>query len=226
MNELAPDLYLQCHPLSLLGCQLGRNVTVIRLRSGKLIIHSTAPFTKVNLKEIKELGEPAWLLEATCFHDTYAKDARAVFPEIEYLVPSGFPATDQLQAQIMEQTPKEWDDEFQVIPLKGIPRLNEFACFHSPSKTLIVADLVFNLPPTVNWWTRSFFRLVSGIGTEPAMSRLFRGLVRDRQAFSESIAALLELDFERVIVAHGEPIECSHSRSVLSDLFQRHRYLV
>ena len=38
------------------------------------------------------------------------------------------------------------------------------------------------------------------------MSPFFRLMIRDRVAFARSIRAIMERDFERVIVAHGEPI--------------------
>ena len=42
LELLDENVYLQRHPLKLAGCCMGRMVTVIRLASGKLIIHSTA----------------------------------------------------------------------------------------------------------------------------------------------------------------------------------------
>ena len=68
-----------------MGTEMGRTVTLIRLASGQLDIHSTAPFTAADVKEINALGQPAWLVEATRLHDTFAAAARAAFPALPYL---------------------------------------------------------------------------------------------------------------------------------------------
>ena len=62
MRKLAENLWLLEYPLSVLGTRHGRNVTVIRLRDGRLILHSMAPFSEADLGEIRGLGEPAWLV--------------------------------------------------------------------------------------------------------------------------------------------------------------------
>ncbi len=57
-------------------------VTLIRLRSGKLVIHSTAPFTPEDVAAIRALGEPGWLLDGILRHDTFANEGREAFPGI------------------------------------------------------------------------------------------------------------------------------------------------
>ncbi len=42
--------------MSLMGCRLGRNVTIVRLGSGKLLVHSSAPFSAQDVEAIRELG--------------------------------------------------------------------------------------------------------------------------------------------------------------------------
>ena len=188
------------------GCQMGRVVTLIRLDSGKVVIHSTAKYSNDQIGEIREIGEPGWLVEATCFHDTCAKEGREAFPGIPYLVPHGFKGAGKLDSSALSPGPEEWGDELQVIELGGMPKIREHVFFHRPSKTLIVADLMFNLPPEVGKWTQMFLRATGGISDYPGMSRLFRFLIKDRGEFVSSIEQIAALDFDKVMVAHGEPI--------------------
>ena len=51
-----------------------------------------------------------------------------------------------------------------------------------------------------------FLRATGGIHEYPGMSRLFRFLIKDRAAFMDSISEIAEHDFERIVVAHGDPI--------------------
>ncbi len=74
MIRVAENIWLLKYPLPVLGNHLGRTVTVVRLASGRLVIHSTAPFSAGDIQRIRELGEPGWLLDATLFHDSFAKE--------------------------------------------------------------------------------------------------------------------------------------------------------
>ena len=212
------DIFLQQHPLNLLGCRMGRAVTIIRLASGKLLIHSTADFSVQDLDDIRGLGEPGWLLEATNFHDTLASQGRAALPDIPYLVPPGFKNAESLGARPISSAADQWAGEIEVIELGGMPAIREHVLFHRPSKTLIVADLIFNLDPSAGAWTRIFLRATAGLKNFPGTSRLFRLWIKDRAAFNESIDRITHLEFERVIVAHGEPIVTNAKQRFLDAL--------
>ena len=82
MKPLAENLWLLQYPLPVLGEYLGRNVTVIRLHSGELAIHSTAPFTPGDVAAISALGRPAYLVEGITLHDTFAKEGHDAFPNV------------------------------------------------------------------------------------------------------------------------------------------------
>jgi hypothetical protein len=185
---------------------MGRSVTIIRLSSGKLIIHSTAPFSVEDVSAISSLGEPGWLVEATNFHDTCAGDGVSAFPDLPYLVPPGFPGKAGANCCSLMSPPPVWKGEVDVIELKGMPRIREHAVFHRASGTLILADLFFNLPSDSGRWTRGFLRVFAGIRDYPDTSRLFKACIRDRDAFRTSLQRLIDLDFERIIVGHGDPI--------------------
>jgi hypothetical protein len=90
MKQLAENLWVKHYPLALLGTDLGRTLTIIRMSSGRLALHSMAPFSATNLAEIRTLGEPSWLVEAMLLHDTYTRQGRDAFPNIPFLAPDGF----------------------------------------------------------------------------------------------------------------------------------------
>ncbi|CAN5274054.1 hypothetical protein BH23VER1_BH23VER1_17910 [soil metagenome] len=221
IEQIADGVFLQRHALALMGCEIGRNVTLIRLPWGRVLIHSTAAFSPADIDAIRRLGEPAWLFEATRFHDTFAAAGRAAFPDIPYLVPPGFPKCDQLGAVPVGQPPEEWNGEIEIHPIAGMPKVREFVLFHRPSQTLVLADLVFNLPATSSRWTRAFFRGVAGIEQHPGMSRLYRAFIKDRPAFAASLSRIGALDFVRVIPAHGTIIP---DKATFLDALTRHGF--
>jgi hypothetical protein len=207
MMQLADNLWIKRYPLSVLGTDHGRTVTILRLLSGKVIVHSMAPFSRKDLSEIRCLGEPMWLVEAMMLHDTYAREGRAAFPDAIFLAPLGFSNVVDFPTSRLVPPPEEWVNEIEVIELRGAPRLQEHLFIQRPSRTLIVADLVFNFRQDERGWNRLFHRYIAGIKRYPGMSRIFRLCISDREAFQASLHRILESDFDRVIVGHGEVIE-------------------
>lgn len=195
------------YPLKMLGADLRRNVTVIRLGSGKLVIHSTAPFAPDEVAAIRALGEPGWLLEGVLRHDTFAQEGRAAFPGIPYLAPPGFSQAVGFSTGPIVPAPVEWGEELQALEVQGAPSLRETVLLHVPSRTLIVTELVFHFGEDEPVWTEMMLRVAVGAAHHPGMPRPVKLAVKDETAFKESLAAMLAWDFDRVIVGHGDVIE-------------------
>jgi hypothetical protein len=206
MQALAENLWIKKFPLSMLGGHQGRVVTIIRLGSGELIIHSTGPFTKADIAEINALGDPGWMTDSMLRHDTFAKQGRAAFPNIPYLAPEGFAELAHVDCKPLLPPPSAWASEINVLLIDGMPKAREHVFLHVPSRTLIVADLVFSFPPT-SGWTSFFRRTLMGVKAQPDAARLFPLLIRNRGAYDRSIRELLTWDFDRIIVGHHEVVE-------------------
>ena len=92
-------------PLRAFGIDFRRNVTLLRIADRRVVIHSTAPFTQKDVAAIRRFGEPAWLLDATLMHDTFAKEGRATQPNLPYLAPNGFEKAYGVAAQPLDPPP-------------------------------------------------------------------------------------------------------------------------
>ncbi|MGI8605286.1 MAG: hypothetical protein ACR2OZ_20120 [Verrucomicrobiales bacterium] len=211
-------------PLRLGGTTIGRTVTLIRLMSGEVVIHSTAPFAASDIARISALGRPAALVEATLFHDTFARSAQGLYPGVPFFAPEGFDKVAKVSARCLTNPALAWKGELEVLRLEGMPKVQEYAFLHCPSRTLVLADLVFNFGSAVTPWTRLFFRWIAGVTRSPGMSRMFRLMIRDREAFAESVLQMMEWDFDRVVVAHGDVI-ASGGKSKLGAALSQCGYL-
>jgi hypothetical protein len=207
MQQLAENLWLLQFPLRLLGMQIGRNVSVIRLASGDVVVHSTAPFTADDKRRIAEIGPVKWIVDATRFHDSFADEGRTAFPEAAYLAPDGFPGSSKFNIRSLSNAPDEWRDELRVERLDGMPKVQEHVFLHVPSRTLIVGDFLFNFSQTASAWTKFVARHVLRLEKLVGMSPFFRLMIRDRVAFRTSVDKIMAWDFDRVVVGHGEVVE-------------------
>lgn len=206
-RHLADDVALISFPWRALGIDFNRNVTLLRLGDARLIIHSSAPFTEEHVAAIRRFGQPAWIVEATLMHDTFAKEGRNAFSDLPYFAPEDFAEASGIATRPLSAPPPDWRGEIDVIKIDGV-RSNEYALYHRRSRTLVVADLFFSFPKDTQGWPRFFVRHFMRLPRLFGISAFFRLLVlRDQDAFKCSLNALLALDFERLVVAHSEPIE-------------------
>jgi hypothetical protein len=213
-RQLADDVALISFPWRILGIDFRRNVTLLRLADAQVVVHSTAPFTEQDIAAIRRFGEPSWLVEATLMHDTFVKEGRKAFPDLPYLAPDGFAKATRVPTDSLLPPPRDWDGEIDVLRIDGA-RMNEHALFHRRSHTLVVADLFFSFPQETSGWPRFFVRHAMRLPRLFGISSFYRCLIiQDKPAFERSMHTLLNLDFERLVVAHWQPVETDAKRAV------------
>jgi hypothetical protein len=205
-RQMTDDIAVMSFPWRNFGIDFRRNVTLLRLNDGRLVIHSTAPFTAQDIDAIRRFGVPAWLVEATLVHDTFAKEGRAALPDLPYLAPDGFTKVSGITTESLQPPPSDWSGEIDVLRIEGT-RTNEHVLFHRRSRTLVVADSFFSVPAETRGWPRFFVKHVLRLPQLFGVGLFFRLLLSDRRAFQQSVNAMLEWNFERLIVAHWEPLE-------------------
>jgi len=111
-----------------------------------------------------------------------------------------------------------FDQEFEVeyVPAHGN---KELVFCHKPSRTLIEADLMFNLPATEQYSksgeaatsglaTKFFAGLMNTKGDATWHKRfLWHAIVQDKKDFAGSVGRIASWDFDRIIPCHGDVIE-------------------
>ena len=214
IHEIADDVVVMSFPWPVFGIDFKRNVTLLRLSNGRVVIHSTADFTNEDIAAIRRFGEPGWLVEATVMHDTFAKRGGAALPGLPYLAPDGFTKASGMQTLSLSPPPTDWAGEIDVLKIEGT-RMNEHVFFHRRSRTLVVADLFFSFPEQTSGWPRFFVRNIMRLPRMFGISVFFRRLViNDKSSFARSMNTLLDWDFERLVVGHWKPIETGAKRAV------------
>jgi hypothetical protein len=206
LQLLAPDLAVIDHPLQTRGLAVGTRTTVVRRGDGSLLLISPGPLTDDDAAAIAALGPVRALVAPNLLHHMFLGAALARFAEARLFAPA---ALAKKQPTLTIAAPPAAvgdavaDGALAAVDVGGMPKLQETLFVHRPSRTLVATDLVFNVRPPAPWFTRFFMRLNGGFDRF-GPTRICRSLVKDRAATAAAVAAVLDEDFDRVVVAHGQ----------------------
>ena len=208
LSEIAPGLWAAHADLWMQGVYFPIRMTVIDI-DGALLVHSPVPPTDALVAEVAALGEVRWLVAPCLLHHLSLPGWAARFPDAELWGPPGIEKKQPSLAFTGAPDgalPAAWSPALSVHWVKGAPKVDEFAFLHTPSRTLVVTDLLFNFKDTRGLLSKLVFTMARVLGG-PAQSRLWRFFTKDRAAAGESVRALLALDFDRLVMAHGDVVE-------------------
>jgi hypothetical protein len=103
--------------------------------------------------------------------------------------------------------PPVWSGQIDQIVFRAFGALNETIFFDNRSRTALFTDLMFNVNHCDSALTRIVLRLDGGFGSL-AVPRTFRLPIRMRRRLVlGALACILERDFDRLTVAHGDVVD-------------------
>lgn len=220
LTRLDENLWIARRPLKLVVGDVGARMTVIRLPDGALLVHSPVALDTPTRAALDALGPVRWVLGPCKVHHFYLPDFAAAYPDAALLAAPGLEAKrrDVKFAHVLNddlELPFGGAVEHHVFA--GSPMMNEVVLLHRPTRTLVLTDLAFNLPPGARNEARLFHRLVGATGRF-GPHRVVRLGIRDRAAAARSLERVLGWDFDRVIVSHGEVLETG-GKAAMRDAF-------
>lgn len=188
--------------------QLGRNMTVIRTSSGKLVIHSGIALNSATQNALDDLGEVSHIIVPSAIHRMDAKWFKARYPKARLICPEA--AKTKVSAVV------EVDSSCEVtLPKLGIkvhtmpgvkPTELAYEIETGDGACLLFCDALMNndhlpgLEGKILWLIGS-----TGFFGMTAIGRLL--LLKDRAAFRDWLKNLSDRDdLHSVVPAHGDPI--------------------
>jgi Domain of unknown function (DUF4336) len=207
-ETLAPGVHCfdgECSPV---GLQLGTRMTAIQLSAGGLWLHSPRELDDETRTELEALGSVKFIVAPNKVHHLFVAPYPSAFRGATLVGAPGLAkkrADLPFEAELGDEAPPEWASDIEQTLLRGAPYVNEVVFFHRGSKSLLLTDLAFNFASHGHWWTRTYLGLMDGFGFGP--SRVMRACIRDEKAARASIDRVLEWDFDRVILPHGDVLE-------------------
>jgi glyoxylase-like metal-dependent hydrolase (beta-lactamase superfamily II) len=182
-------------------------MSVIKTGSG-VVIYSPVAMDSHVIGQIRELGEVEIIIAPNLFHHMFLRAACAAFPSARVLVPQGLerkigplPGADVFLDGADPRLPSELDH----IIFSG-HAIRETSLFHTPTGTLITADLIYNYQPEQFAAEKLFFRVL-GIYGRPGLPFYHRFALQDRTAVERLIARVRSWPVRRIVPCHGRIIE-------------------
>ncbi len=236
MRDILPSITTLSVPFAFAGGRVkaGGRATIIRLFTGSLAVFSPVTLTPTVRKKLASLGTVRYIIAPNIAHHIHILPWTKAFPDANVICVEGLPekrekddstkgtifshiftADNKNELRISDEFDAEFDYEYV-----GAASNKDLVFLHKPTRTLIEADLLFNLPATeqyskvsegVNsgWLGRAVTSAFSSRGNLVWQKRfLWYGVgSKHRQSFAESLRRIFEWDFERIIPCHGDVIE-------------------
>jgi len=231
--------------------KVGGRATIVKLTSGALAVFSPVALTPTVRSKVSSLGDRVSYITAPDLeHHIFLSDWASVYPNAQIIAPDGlaakrasskdakvtnvpithvFTAKDKASVSISPEFDADFNYEFvDVHPNK------ELVFFHKPTKTLIEADLLFNLPATEQysrsgidatsgWATRIFGSLQNTKGAAIWQKRLiwYAFSAKDREGFNRSIRKIDSWGIENIVPCHGDVI-VGNGNQIFKKVFEWH----
>jgi len=219
IREVAKDVWIFSKPFSRFGViPFGGRSTAIKLRDGGVWVLASTPLEAETKAKIDELGPVKFIIGPDQGHHLYLGEFRKAYPNAKLIAVEE--AIQKHQGEDIKfdgswgkdapDTKYGFEEDIKWCFLQSF-RSKEVAFLHKDSKSLIEADLLFNLPPieqytksnratfslltkTLNPWSYAHKQFVWAAGS-------------DTEAMKRDAKTVAEWDFERIIPCHGDVIE-------------------
>lgn len=189
------------------GFALPLRSTVLGLSTGGLAVVSPVAFDDGVAAKIEALGPVEHLIAPNLLHHLHLGPAIARWPQARVHGTPGLAAKRRdlrFDAVLGEGA---IDDDLSSLAVEGVPSFEERVLLHRSSRTLVVTDLVFHVRETRGWLTPWVLRMMGAPPGALGQSRAWGWMAKDRPALAASLRRMLALDFDRLVVAHGDVVE-------------------
>ena len=187
-------------------------MTVIRLASGELFLHSPIAFDAALAEQLRAMGKVRHLISPNQFHYAHIGEWQRAFPDtIAWASPRARQRARSRHVEIQfdrnldPAPPADWNAEIDQILIPG-GIFKEFAFFHRPSRTLVLTDTIMNLELDKldqPWRLAARLSGMSHPGGGLFFGMRLAFLLQPRKTRS-AIARVREWRPERVVISHGQ----------------------
>lgn len=175
---------------------------VVEAQGHRLLI---SPGSKLTSEDYQKMGTITDLVAPNLFHCGGISKAQKYFPKAKTW---GVKGVKEIKPQIswsdiIDESSWPFREELPLVYIEGMPKTNEVVFLDKASRSLIVTDLCFNLLNQNgfgSWLILNMFGTYNKFG----VSRFYLSYVQNKSDFQRSMQKILALNFDNIIVSHGE----------------------
>ncbi|KZV88570.1 hypothetical protein EXIGLDRAFT_678851 [Exidia glandulosa HHB12029] len=217
IREVAPGVTIFSVPFKRGILPLGGRSTAVQLSDGGLWVLASHALDASTRAKLDSLGPVRYIVSGDNAHSLFLAGFKEAYPDAKLIGVLGLEEKrpqlkfDGVYGKDPEGTTYGYEDEIHSVYFPGHAQ-KDVAFFHVASKTLIEADLLFNLP------ARESFSKTHSSGSIPIISasispsgfahkQVLGGFIKDKVSYKQSYEKVLALDFVRIVPCHGDVIE-------------------
>jgi hypothetical protein len=208
--------------VAVIGFRYPTRMAVIRLSDGGLFIWSPIQLTDSLRAEVNAAGEVRHIIAPNSLHHLFLREWKHAYSGAKIYAPPGLRKKREdivFDADLGSAPSPDWVGEIDQVLMHGNLITTEVVFFHARSGTVLFTDLIQQIPANlISGWRTIVAKLDLMVGPEPSVPRKFRAAFTNRGAARESLERILAWPAEKVLMAHGTPVE-NDARSYLRRAF-------
>jgi len=250
IRNVTPNIKTFSLPFSRFGTiKVGGRATLVKLTSGALAVFSPVALTPEVKEAVAGFGNNLkYIIAPDIEHHIFVSAWASAYEGVHLIGPEGLPEKRLKNKEVShvpfstvfkaaskstQRITEEFDADFEYEFVDAHPN-KELVFYYKPDKTLIEADLLFNLPATEQYskagesgetgaFTKLFGALQNTSGTAIWQKRVQWYLFSkgDRPSYNASLARIAGWDFERIIPCHGDVME-DNAKGIFLKVFEWH----
>jgi hypothetical protein len=235
IRDVTPNITTLSVPFLRFGhLKIGGRGTIVKMATGSLAVFSPVALTPDVKSKVSSLGTVKYIVAPDFEHHIFLKPWALEYPQAEVIGMEGLPEKREADPDTkgtkfshvfspsnkgdMQISP-EFDKEFDYEYIHSHQN-KELVFLHKPSRTMIEADFIFNLPATEQYsktgtdgtsgiLTKLFGLIMNTRGNAIGQQRFlwYAAGGKDRKGFAQSVNVINRWDFDRIIPCHGDVIE-------------------
>ncbi|CAG7849039.1 SubName: Full=Uncharacterized protein {ECO:0000313/EMBL:CCA67111.1} [Serendipita indica DSM 11827] len=208
IRQLTPSVCIFSRPFKRFGIlPVGGRSTAVKLRNGDIWVLASTTLDEPTKAKIDEMGNVKYIVAADAEHDSFLSEFTKAYPAAHLIgvEPLAKKRTDLhfhgAYGKDPEGTKYGYEPEIEACYFPETPN-SDVAFFHAESKSLIEADLLWNLKGS----SPSLFSL--NFDPDSTLHKKFAQFATSDKAATKILAQrVAQWDFDRIIPCHGEVIE-------------------
>jgi len=212
LKEFGHEIWTADGPdVAVIGFHYPTRMAIMRLSDGSLFIWSPIRLADGVRAAVDAIGQVQHIIAPNSLHHLFLPEWKRAYPGAKVYAPPGLRKKRKdivFDADLGRAPSPDWVEEIDQVLMHGNLITTEVVFFHGKSRTVLFTDLIQQLPNNlISGWRAVVAKLDLIVGPEPSVPRKFRAAFTNRRAARDSLAYILAWPVEKVLMAHGTPVE-------------------